>query len=457
MTLVNKIADPQKLPPSPSTEVTDARKKTRRGYLDMLLIKGSAAGVLFAAQLVPARCLNDLNLFGVYSYVLSVLTILTFVVIWGTDRLCLKEVSLWRKQNDKEDSGTSVGRRLFGVYTVVGINLILASIFLYFYLPAKLEDDYATSILLMAVLILLGRTVARISSSITKGLDSVVFSEFAFSLLRPVIFVSLAGLLYLCTSKQTVTQFLLLFGISFVAVFVVTAVRNFRNKEIRIQFAPDQISPIYQASFFFFLIGIGLPMMDNINTISLGNIRELDEVGLYSAAARICAMVLLGLVSANLMISPKLSPLFEKGKFAEIYRLVRGNNAFIAALTVIPVVIILLFAEPLLRLFGDKFLDAAPILRILIIGQIVNVCCGPVMLTATLCGMQRVAAAIVIFACGINWLFCLILIPQFGANGAAWASVIGIIASNVSLLLVIYIKTGINLSILNLLKPSFGK
>jgi len=415
----------------------------------MLLIKGTAAGVLLAAQLIPAWCFNDRAVFGVYTYVLSVLNVMTFVVAWGTDRFCLKSVSLWRKNNE---GGEEIGGKLFGTYAVIAINMIFATMFLSYYLELKLKDTFSFSILATACVVLFARSIARISSSVTKGLDSVIFSEFVFSLLRPVFFVAFSGILFLVTEKQTVPQFLCLYGIAFLFVFVITAFRNYQTEETRIKVAPNQIPMTYKVSFFFFLIGIGVPVMGNINSIQLGNIRNMDEVGLYNASARIVSLVLLGLVSANLLISPKLSPLFEKGDFDGIRRLVRGNNAFVAALTALPVIIIVLFAEALLGMFGPDYVEAAPILRLLIIGQSVSACCGPVVLTATLCGMQKFAAVVVLSACFINYLFCILLIPDYGPIGAAWASIIGVVLTNITLAFIIYFKTGVDVTMLNLLK-----
>ena len=123
-----------------------------------------------------------------------------------------------------------------------------------------------------------------------------------------------------------------------------------------------------------------------------------------------------------------------------------------AALTILPVIIIVLFAEQLLGMFGPEYVEAATILRLLIIGQSVSACCGPVLLTATLCGMQKFAAGIVLSACFVNYLFCIMLIPDYGPIGAAWASIIGVVLMNIALAVIIYFKTGVDVTMLNLLK-----
>jgi len=144
--------------------------------------------------------------------------------------------------------------------------------------------------------------------------------------------------------------------------------------------------------------------------------------------------------------------MFSKGNIAGMKKLIRSNNLVVAGITCVPVLVIIFFAEQILTLFGVKYVPAALPLRVLMIGQAVSVFCGPVVLTATMAGLQKVAAYVVLFSCLLNWLACLVVIPHYGIMGAVMASVFANILLNVALALVIYKRIGLNVTMLNLIK-----
>lgn len=55
----------------------------------MLGVKIIAAGLLFLTQVVTARVMS-IEQFGMYSYLLSIITVTSFLVIWGGDKSVLK-------------------------------------------------------------------------------------------------------------------------------------------------------------------------------------------------------------------------------------------------------------------------------------------------------------------------------------------------------------------------------
>ena len=423
----------------------------KRSYGYMLLIRGFAALAMFASQVIPARCL-DVDQFGDFSYITSLLTVLTFIVIWGTDRYSMKVFSL---RNVNASSGETPKFNVFGVYSVIIINTLLAGVFLYYYLPNHLGEGYSLPLLFLSVLALFGRSIARVSSSITRGLGNVLISEFVFSFTRPLLFSFFVILYYFGFGKINYFEVLFLFALAYISVFLITSIKNTLKVGVIKNPKISQIPNIYKFSFFFFLVGVGMPLMTNINTIQLGNMMASEDVAMFSAAVKIVSVVALGLVSANLLISPKLSPLFYSGKLDEMHNLIRKNNAFVASITVLPIVLIAIFSEQVLTIYGDAYVEAAKLLRILVIGQAINVFCGPALLVATMTGLQKSASLVVLAMALINWFLCLLLIPKFGTEGAAYASVLVGILLKIALVIIIYRRTSLNVTMLNLLKKHY--
>lgn len=424
----------------------------------MLGIKSASAIFLLALNVLPARCLS-IDDVGTFSYLVSLLTVFSFVVIWGTDRYCLKNVALSRDEkevaSDKPQGAPSqlkTQSAIFGSYSIVLINALLFSLALLWWMPAKFAEDYSIPLGISAILILLFRSTTQLSSSITKGLNQVIVSEVVTGLIRPLCFIIPLGLAYFTSTNISLTQTLGLFAGSFCVATVLCLAVNRRSDLVF--WSPDtkSIPILYSISFFFLLTSVGLPLMANINTIQLGNMRPKAEVALFATAAKLVSVVLLALISANLVIAPKLSPLFYSNNIVGMRKLIRSNNLFVGVLTLVPIVIFVFFAESVLLVFGPKYTAAALALRVLMVGQAVSVCCGPVVLTSTMVGMQKPAAIIILCACLLNWVICLLLIPYFGMMGAVLASVVSNTLLNAVLALVIYQRIGLNVTMLNLLR-----
>jgi len=397
----------------------------------MMMIKG----------ILPAWCLT-IDQVGVFSYLNSILVVMSVIAVWGTDRYSLKNIAIKRQESKSPDASiadsvatgaTSISQLVSSAYAVVFLNSLLLVAGLLFWLW-KLRSDYTVAIGVIAAGILVVRALAVLSAAITKGTDRVVASELVYSLGRPLVFAVLCAIAYLTFEQVSLEYVLVSFAASFLFAAVICYVINLPIvMEAKKLCGVSSVSRLYQGAFFFLLVSVGLPLMANINTIQLGNMCDKPDVALYAIAAKLVSLVLLGLVSANLLIAPKLSPMFSKGNIDGMKKLV-------------------FFAEQILTLFGVKYVPAALPLRVLMIGQAVSVFCGPVVLTATMAGLQKVAAYVVLCACLINWLACFAMIPHYGIMGAVIASVFANILLNVALALMIYKRIGLNVTMLNLIK-----
>jgi|GEM_PF-2098988 O-antigen/teichoic acid export membrane protein len=423
----------------------------KREYVLMLLLKVVAACLLFAIQPALSNTL-ELAQYGLYSYIISLVTVLPFFATWGTQRYCLKEFSLFTKSTFDKDK---IKQKTNGIYSVIVINTVLITIFLIFYLPQELPKDIhvenTTLIIALAIFITFSRAIAMVSTSVSKGLHKVLFSELVLSIIRPLLFLASLGVVYLLGAKMSVETALFYFGVSFFVIFIISSLRNVSQVGPVIGVGINNIRKIYSASFYFFLVGVGLPLLSNINNIQLGSLGTSEQVALFSASSKVVTIILLGLVSANLLIAPKLSPLYYSGNIGGMRLLIRNNNRIVLLLTIPPVLLVLFFAEQILGIFGQDYISAAPFLRILVIGHAVSVLCGPVLLTATMTGYQKTASIVIISVCLISWSLCFILIPKYGAMGAVYSAVFGNICLNLVLAIILYRKIELNVTMLNML------
>ncbi|WP_426573126.1 oligosaccharide flippase family protein [Aquihabitans sp. McL0605] len=103
--------------------------------------------------------------------------------------------------------------------------------------------------------------------------------------------------------------------------------------------------------------------------------------------------------------------------------LARGRAFHYVGLTAIPATILVIGAEPILRLlFGHEFAAGAPILRVLALSSLASAVVSVLGPTVSVATGRRYAIAVSVVT-ALNVVMNLILIPHLGGTGGAWANV----------------------------------
>ena len=173
----------------------------------------------------------------------------------------------------------------------------------------------------------------------------------------------------------------------------------------------------------------------------LGIMISTEAAGIYTGAARLALLLIIALTAVNAILQPIAASLYSQKKMDELQRMVSlGANA-IFAISLIGSIILYFGAEFLVALFGEEdFQAAAPLLRILIVGQLFNAFAGPSVLLLNMTGHQRDAARIMAGGALLNFILNGILIALIGIEGAAYASVTTNILWNIAAAIVVWYR-----------------
>jgi O-antigen/teichoic acid export membrane protein len=155
--------------------------------------------------------------------------------------------------------------------------------------------------------------------------------------------------------------------------------------------------------------------------------RRLDA---YAAAGRISQLILLFLTSVNLVFSPFAADLHARGQRERLDALFKRSTRWALAAT-LPLAIVLFVAAPqVLEAFGPGYATGSTPLRIMLLGQTVNVATGGVAFVLVMAGftgldlLDNVLAGAVLFGLAIP------LAAAEGPTGAAAASAAALAAVN---------------------------
>ncbi len=202
------------------------------------------------------------------------------------------------------------------------------------------------------------------------------------------------------------------------------------------------------------LVTILNQVMSWTDTLMLGYFKTATVVGLYNAALPLGQFISLALGSILFIYMPVISELYAKNKLYEIKRSYTILTKWLSAATLPLVLIFLFFPRTTLSfLFGCKYVLAATPLQILVLGFFLNNLLGPNGATLLAMGKTKFLMCVTFAAAVINVALNIILIPSYGMNGAAIATVVAIVSINIVRSIKLYSISGIHSLEKNIVKP----
>jgi O-antigen/teichoic acid export membrane protein len=183
-----------------------------------------------------------------------------------------------------------------------------------------------------------------------------------------------------------------------------------------------QLMMILRTGVPFVITAFMIQVFSSIDTVMLEFYGGTHVVGLFNAASRILALSLAIVGFVTMAYAPSLAASFMRDR-SRFRRLLLSCVGFLGAIAV-PISILGVFdAGPILRLlYGPAFNGAEPVFRLLMLTPILMFLNSPVGYSLGSAGMQRRNAEAVTLAAVANVALNVVLIPRYGMNGAAIAT-----------------------------------
>jgi len=154
------------------------------------------------------------------------------------------------------------------------------------------------------------------------------------------------------------------------------------------------------------------------------------DLGVYAAAVRIAQTLVLFLIAVNYMFSPFVADLHARGERDRLDSLYKALTRWIVAGSLPILLVLLVLPGPVLLIFGGKFATGQTALRILLIGQSVNVATGSVGFILIMVGRTGWDLVVYVGSFVLDLVVAFLLAPHLHTNGAAAAQAITLAASN---------------------------
>jgi O-antigen/teichoic acid export membrane protein len=188
---------------------------------------------------------------------------------------------------------------------------------------------------------------------------------------------------------------------------------------------------------------LAIVVLDYADILIVGAVLEPADVGTYAVATRIVVLGRLVVTGVQSAAASHLAAAASTRDWDETQRIVDRSLRVCALPSVIITAVAALLAGRIVELFGDGYGGAATVLRILLIGNLVNSITGPSAAVVSLSGLEVVYARIMWAAAAAALVAVSASTAAFGVAGAAWAATAVMVAWNIALLVVARRRLGV--------------
>ncbi len=195
-------------------------------------------------------------------------------------------------------------------------------------------------------------------------------------------------------------------------------------------------------------------VMNWADTFMLGIFKTTEMVGAYNAAVPFATLLTVFLLSLSYIFLPVTTRLLSEGKKEQIKGIYRSSTKWAFTLTLPLLLIYIFFSEQVMVFFaGERYAEAAGALVILSVGMFTSVFAGPNGMTLVTLGRSRLVLFDGVVGVVVNLLLCFLLIPPYGIEGAAYATLASMVVMNLLKSGQIYHLEGIHPFSYHYLKP----
>jgi O-antigen/teichoic acid export membrane protein len=420
--------------PAASTEkIAPAKMARSSGFVLLGTLAGR--GLNFMVQVALSNLLG-VKAFGTFTYCNLILNFVGTTCLGGFTHTSVRYLALARANKRPAEIRGIIRLAL----TVMGILTLIAGTTLFFFRHPIAErwigkPEMAPLLAWIAAglpaMVLLGWVVYAL-----RGFRDVSAEAILRNLMQPLVLIILvaimAGVGYLTLLGAVVALL--------TSIFIAAMIGIWRlQRHLPNVIAPERATPrkleILKYAASIWLTRFSNVAIDQGDRLMIGALATLSQVGIYHAAFRIADFQTLAMLSFVPMFSTAIAEAHATGDRAALVHYYRMVVRW-SLLVTMPICLgCLLFAKPILHIFGEEFVSGAPVLVIISLASLIDAGVGPAGQFLQMMGKQKLEMAWTATAAALAISLNFVLIPRYGAMGAAFGTGVAMAFLNVARLL----------------------
>ncbi len=388
-----------------------------------------------ATSIILARSLGVAG-FGEYSFIFALVTLVALPSQIGLPVLIVRETALAHQENK---TGRILAIWRWAGKVVVTTSFVCAALLLLVFWIAS-PTNYSLKSLLWSLPLLPLIAIGNVRGAALRGLGNVIIGQLPEVLLRPLFFLLCLGV-FVLFANQTVPMSparalqiqalgsAVAFGIGLYFLWHLSPKEKLSN--VPTLAATERNSFLVSSAVLG--LAAGLQMLNAVtDLLMLGILSTPETVGIYKAAVNISGVLAFGSLSLIAVIMPRIARLYSEKSTVKLQSLLQQSARMMLLFTCSGALVLFTAGELIFQmLYGDGFANAAFYAKILSIGHVIIAFFGPLAATLNMTGFEKLTIRCSGAGFAVNVLLNLLLIPQYGATGAALATLCSTITWNI--------------------------
>ena len=416
-----------------------------KSLIGTFLVRVLAVGSTFLCSVLLARTLG-VEKFGIYSYVLAIVSILALPAEAGMPTLVLRETA---RAKALTDWAKMKGIWLWSSFTVLTTSLV---VFLIVMLMKKtffndIMSDLGYSLLSAGLLMSLLVAMGKVRGAALRGLGFIIQGQLPEGLIRPLLLAIFILITVWLNVTINPTYAMLLHLLAAMIAFAIGTwlVLKARPQELK------KTKPIFDSKAWFSTV-IPLAMMTGMLSLSgqvdilmLGYLGTVSDVGVYKVVISGGALAVFGLQVVSMVITPRLASAYAKKDYIDMQKIASIGSLLSFSMTIPVVIVFYYFGIEILNLvYGTEYTTGYNALFIITIGQAINAFFGSSISILTMSGNESFVIKGMVLSVIVNIVLNIILIRWLGIDGAAIGAAASLLIWNLYLWSVIKKQININ-------------
>lgn len=397
-----------------------------------LRIVGMGLGFLVGVQL--ARVLGPAN-YGLYGLAMSIISLITVPVEFGLPLLVTREVAVaYNKKDWIQINAIVYWVRKLILFLVVIEGAIISCIYFsgIFYINAEVLSILIIGLPLMPIV-----ASTNLMGAAIRAVDQPVLGQLSELIVRPMVYCSFIFVSAIIFRGGVDAVFVMTLNVIAAILTLILTLFIWRSvvPKTTIKLVPREVGRKWIKSTLPMALTEGLRVgQGHAATLVIGWLVTNSAVGAYKVADAVALFCALPISLVNVVCAPLVARLFHYGDHERLRRLLYYTAVIMFFGVLLISMPFFVWGEYIIVLvFGDQYRSAANVLQILCMGHIASAAVGLGSTLMNMAGYEQKVTRALIMAILINITLAFILVPRFGALGAAIANTVGIFSWNLRL------------------------
>jgi len=384
----------------------------------------SLAFTLCAGRFLPTEAAGSLFLWIAWARAGTIFS------VFGHDQHLVRTLPKFFATNSNSEIYKSVQTSLMASLrnsTIIAIVIVTGMAAWTFLNKASESDFWMSAVILVSII---PATLATIFAESLRGINKILESV----LITPTTIFGIPALLIVPATiwiGAIGAAFSTLIG-AFLAYSLGSFLWNYHRPRMRSDHNPVLISNNGIRNLG--LISIISMSQGWFETMGSGFLLSKQEIARYAVAATLASVIQVGLSSLNIFAAPRISLIAAQANSFHLRRIFRSTRIAAIVIAIGPTVALLGWSDYLLGLVGISYTSAVTALQILVAGQFINACVGPVGPTLLALRDERFLMRTLLITLTLNITIVFALAPCMGIKGVACASAFSLAITNLSCL-----------------------